>query len=364
MRPFDVLELEIFGESHSPEIGARLAGLPAGESFDPEEVARFAARRKSGKYLFSTPRREEDECVFGGCAENADGTLSTTDAPLTARILNTNIRPADYGYLRTPRPSHADYCSYVKDGERAARSGGGRFSGRMTAPLVAMGGVAKQLLEKRGIRVAAYIAELAGVKGRSYRDKEVSFEEAQGCLSLPLPMLLRWEEAAEKARLAAVKGDSVGGVTECIAYGLPAGLGDALFGGLESKLSAVIYAIPAVKGVEFGAGFAIAAMRGSEANDPFIIREGKVLTAKNDSGGLNGGITNGMPVTMRVAFRPTPSISLPQRTVDLASMTETEIVVKGRHDATVVPRAVAAVEAAVAIALLDAVLYGEREQRS
>ncbi len=360
MRPFDILDIDIFGESHSAEIGATLAGLPVGETFDVAKVAALAARRKSGKYLFSTPRREDDEAMWEGCTDLGDGRMRI-DGALTVRIRNGNIRPSDYSYARTPRPSHADYCAWVKDGAAAAQSGGGRFSGRMTAPLVAMGGVAEALLERRGIRVAAYIGELGGVKGRSYADGELTYEDIAACLERPLPMLSNVEEAAAAVKAAQERGDSAGGVVECVAFGVPAGLGDALFEGLESKISAAVYAVPAVKGVEFGAGFDIAGMRGSESNDPFVVRDGKVITLTNHSGGINGGISNGMPVTFRAAFRPTPSISLPQRTVDLETMTETEISVKGRHDATVVPRAVAAVEAAAALALLDAVLLAEHE---
>ena len=363
MRPFDILDIDIFGESHSAEIGATLAGLPVGETFDVAKVAALAARRKSGKYLFSTPRREDDEAMWEGCTDLGDGRMRI-DGALTVRIRNGNIRPSDYSYARTPRPSHADYCAWVKDGAAAAQSGGGRFSGRMTAPLVAMGGVAEALLERRGIRVAAYIGELGGVKGRSYADGELTYEDIAACLERPLPMLSNVEEAAAAVKAAQERGDSAGGVVECVAFGVPAGLGDALFEGLESKISAAVYAVPAVKGVEFGAGFDIAGMRGSESNDPFVVRDGKVITLTNHSGGINGGISNGMPVTFRAAFRPTPSISLPQRTVDLETMTETEISVKGRHDATVVPRAVAAVEAAAALALLDAVLLAEHETKN
>lgn len=363
MKPFDIIDVKIYGESHSAEIGGILSGVPAGETFDTEHVKDFAARRKSGKYLFSTPRREDDEAVWEGCTPLDNG-IMRTDGIIRARIFNRNVRPSDYSYALTPRPSHADYCAFVKDGANAAKSGGGRFSGRMTAPLVALGGVAKQLLEKRGIRVAAYIGELAGVKGKSYRDGVPSYEEAVACLDSPLPMLASVEEAAKKAKAAAERGDSVGGVVECVIYGVPAGLGDALFDGLESKISSVVFAIPAVKGVEFGAGFALADMTGSTANDPFAVRDGKVVTLTNNAGGINGGITNGMPVTFRAVFRPTPSIALPQKTVNLADMTETEITVKGRHDATVVPRAVAAVEAAAALALLDEVLLDESEKQN
>ena len=354
MRPFDILDIEIYGGSHTPEIGGKLAGLPEGETFRPAAVDELMRRRKSGTYLFSTPRREEDEVVWEGCS--LEGDELRVDGALTARIFNRNIRPSDYSYSRTPRPSHADYTAFIKDGSGAALSGGGRFSGRMTAPLVALGGVAEEVLLRRGIRVMAYIGELAGVKGRSYLDGEVTSDEIAACHSRPLPMLSNIDKAAEAVEKAMEAHDSVGGVVECIAYGVPAGLGDALFDGLESKLSAALFAVPAVKGVEFGAGFALAGMRGSRANDPFAVKDGRVITLTNNSGGINGGISNGMPLTMRAVFRPTPSISLPQRTVDLDTLTETTIEVRGRHDATVVPRAVAAVEAAAALAILDAVL--------
>lgn len=356
MKIFDIIDVEIYGESHSPEIGVILRGIPVGSEINPAEVQKFVDRRKSGKYLFSTPRREPDEIVWDSGLEPSAGGKSQVTGDIKAHILNTNVRPADYSYLVTPRPSHADYVSAVKDGKNAASSGGGRFSGRLTAPLVIAGGIAEQILATKAIYVKAYIGELAGVKGRGYADGLPLPREIDECIDRPLPMLSEADRAADAASAAAKTGDSVGGIVECVVYGLPAGLGDCMFGGLESKISAALYGIPAVKGVEFGAGFAIAAMRGSTANDPFAVRNGKIVTLSNNSGGINGGISNGMPVTLRAAFRPTPSISLPQRTVNLNDGTETEIVVKGRHDATFVPRAVAAAESAVALAVLDELL--------
>lgn len=352
MRPFDILDIDIFGESHSPEIGATVTGLPSGETFDTAEVAALAARRKSGKYLFSTPRREDDEAMWEGCTDLGDGRMRI-DGALTVRIRNGNIRPSDYSYARTPRPSHADYCAWVKDGAAAAQSGGGRFSGRMTAPLVAMGGVAEALLKRRGIRVAAYIGELGGVKGRGYADGELTYEDIAACWERPLPMLSNAEEAAAAVKAAQEMGDSSGGVVECVAFGVPAGLGDALFGGLESKLSAAVYAIPAVKGVEFGAGFDIARMRGSEANDPFAVRDGKVITLTNRSGGINGGISNGMPVVFRTAVKPTPSIYKTQDTVDYIAKKDAELSIQGRHDPCIVPRAAIVQTCAAALAVGD-----------
>ena len=360
MKIFDVLNLSVYGQSHSEEIGMVLSGLPHGATVDAEELRRFTERRKSGKYLFSTPRREDDAAVWDfGVTESDNGKL-LLDSSVKAHINNTNVRKADYGYARTPRPSHADYVSVVKDGDNAAASGGGRFSGRMTAPLVVAGGIAVQLLAQKGVNVGAYIGELAGVKGKSYLDGNVpSSDEIALAHDAALPMLSGVEEAEKVLSETARRGDSAGGIVECVVTGLPVGLGDAMTEGLESKLSAMLFGIPGAKGVEFGAGFSISSMTGSRANDPFVIRNGKVATSTNNAGGINGGITNGMPVTMRVAFRPTPSVSLPQRTVDLDTMTETEITVHGRHDVCFVPRAVAAVESAVALVILDEMLKTE-----
>lgn len=362
MNPFDVLTVNISGESHAPSVSVEIGGLPAGESFSFSEVEDCLSRRKSGKYLFSTPRREDDCPVWESGVETKEDEGVITGM-VRARIDNRNVRPADYTYTRTPRPSHADYTSFVKDGADAAASGGGRFSGRMTAPLVIAGAIAKCLLRKRGVEVAAYVSRLGGVDGRPSKDETPALAVIEGCRDLPLPMIVNGDLAAEEVAAAAKRGDSTGGVVECVAFGVPAGLGDCLWQGLESKIAAILYGIPAVKGVEFGAGFAIADMTGTQANDPFVIRDGKVATATNNAGGINGGISNGMPLVVRAAFRPTPSVSLPQRTVNLADMTETEITVKGRHDATVVPRAAVVAECAVALALYDETLKAERENK-
>lgn len=362
MNPFDVLNVKIRGESHSPCISVEISNLPEGESFALAEVDECLGRRKSGKYLFSTPRREDDVPVWESGVK-ITGNVGVITGTVTARIDNSNVRPADYSYTRTPRPSHADYTSYVKDGADAAASGGGRFSGRMTAPLVIAGAIAKSLLEKSGVKVGAYVSRLAGVSGKKRPEETPSLAEIESCRNLPLPMIAGNDEAAEKVARISERGDSAGGVVECVVFGLPAGLGDNLWDGLESKISAVLYGIPAVKGVEFGAGFAIADMTGSRANDPFVLRDGKVTTATNNAGGINGGISNGMPVVVRAAFRPTPSVSVPQRTVDLGTMSETEITVRGRHDATVVPRAAVVTECAVALAVYDEMLKCQKEKR-
>ena len=354
MRPFDVLDITFSGESHSPEISATMRGLPVGTVFSAEAVEKCMARRRSGRYLFSTPRREADVPEWrSGIARDGDALTVTGD--ITVAIANNNVRPGDYPFARTPRPSHADYVAYVKDGERAAKSGGGRFSGRMTALLTALGGAAKDILAKRSVTVDAYISRMAGVDTSAGRLP--SPEEIRACHELPLPVLSHLEEAKDAAAEAAKRGDSTGGVVECVIRGLPAGLGDALWRGLESKLAAAVYGIPAVKCVEFGAGALIADMTGSTANDPFSVEDGKVVTLTNNAGGLNGGVTNGMPVVLRAAFRPTPTISLPQRTVDLELMRETTLTAGGRHDATVVPRAVVVVECTAALAVLDELLF-------
>ena len=354
MRPFDVLDITFSGESHSPEISATMRGLPVGTVFSAEAVEECMVRRRSGRYLFSTPRREADVPEWrSGIARDGDALTVTGD--ITVAIANNNVRPGDYPFARTPRPSHADYVAYVKDGERAAKSGGGRFSGRMTALLTALGGAAKDILAKRGVTVDAYISRMAGVDTSAGRLP--SPEEIRACHELPLPVLSHLEEAKDAAAEAAKRGDSTGGVVECVIRGLPAGLGDALWRGLESKLAAAVYGIPAVKCVEFGAGALIADMTGSTANDPFSVEDGKVVTLTNNAGGLNGGVTNGMPVVLRAAFRPTPTISLPQRTVDLELMRETTLTAGGRHDATVVPRAVVVTECTAALAVLDELLF-------
>ncbi len=356
MKLYDVISVNIEGESHSPSVSLALGGLPAGETINLAEVQNFADRRKSGKYLFSTPRREDDKIVWdeGVCEKGEDN--AEISGTVRAHIDNTNVRPADYRYVYTPRPSHADFVSAVKDGADAAASGGGRFSGRMTAPLVIAGGIAKQLLAEKGIKVLAYISDICGVHAASYKKQIPTAEEIEACHDKALPMLSDIENAKTALAEVAAKGDSAGGTVECVVYGLPVGLGDSGTDGLESKISAAVFGIPAVKGVEFGAGFDLAEMTGSHANDPFAFRDGKVVTLTNNAGGINGGISNGMPVTLRAVFRPTPSISLPQRTVDLQMGKETEIEIKGRHDVTVVPRAVAVVESAVALAVLDEAL--------
>lgn len=361
---FKFLKLDIYGESHAPEIGVRIDGIPSGIELSLDCVNNLLERRRSHGEVWATPRKEGDEPVILAGLDRCDGGYVTTGDTIDVCIKNTNVRPKDYENISTvPRPSHADFAAYAKEGRIA--SGGGRFSGRMTAPLCIAGGIAQEILSSLDIQICAYISQIGEATGKSYKtDKSVSLfgldratQDRIKSSSFPLIDDSDGEALKNQILLASREGDSVGGVVECVVNGLEAGLlGDALFCGLEGKIASAVYAVPAVKGVEFGSGFDLAGMRGSTANDSFVIRDGRVATATNNSGGINGGISNGMPLTLRVAIKPTPSISKAQRSVDLADMTECELKIKGRHDACIVPRAVPCIESAVALALLDGCL--------
>ena len=346
------LRLTIFGQSHSDAIGVTMEGLPAGEAIDMAALQAFLERRAPGRNKNSTTRREPDAPEF--LCGVKDGL--TCGAPLTAIIRNTNTRSSDYSELADrPRPGHADYTAYVKYGPARDYTGGGHFSGRLTAPLCIAGGICLQLLAREGIRVMARIRSIADVTDPSPFTAPVSHK--------PFPTVS--DEAGEEMqqRIADAKAglDSVGGVVECIVTGAPVGLGDPMFGGMENRIAQAVFAIPAVKGVEFGDGFAVAALRGSENNDPFTVEDGRVVTATNHCGGILGGITNAMPIVLRAAFKPTPSIGLEQDTIDLRTMTPTRLTIHGRHDPCIVHRAVPCVEAAVAIAVYDAHLQHKKE---
>ncbi len=346
-------EIEIFGESHSKEIGVSASGLPK-FSFSKDELVSFLSRRQGGGGVYATPRREDDLPVF---SKNADNGL--IDGDFKAIIENKNVRSGDYSPLYgKPRPSHADYCWFIKDGALDF-SGGGRFSARLTAPFCVLGGILKQYLEKRGVRIHAYLSEVGKVKGRSYLGGEITEEEI--VKAREFPSLSCGEEMLKEIAKARENGDSVGGIAECIVFGAPKGLGDSTFDGLEGKISSLCFSIPAVKGVEFGRGFALGNMLGSEANDAWRYIGDEVVAETNNAGGINGGISNGMDITMRVAFRPTPSISREQRTVDLVKKENTTIKITGRHDACVAVRALPVVESAVAIAIADEISGEENE---
>ena len=348
------IRLTIFGQSHSPAIGMTLEGIPAGERIDLERLQRFLRRRAPGQSDYTTPRKEADESEF--LSGLVDGI--TCGAPLAAIIRNTDIRSADYAaFAAVPRPGHADYTAQVKYGGAQDRSGGGHFSGRMTAPLCVAGGICLQLLAAEGIRVISRIAAIGSVHDTG--------ELKASTADKPFPTVDDGRGEAMRAEIADARaeGDSVGGVIECAVLGLPAGLGDPMFDGMENRIAAAAFAIPAVKGIEFGSGFASAALRGSENNDPFIVENGTVKTETNHCGGILGGITNGMPLTFRVAIKPTPSIAGEQRSVNLETLKAEKLRVTGRHDPCIVPRAVPCVEAAAAIAVYDALLVHKREKK-
>ncbi len=322
------LKLTIFGESHGEAVGMVLDGFPAGESIDIDFMKEELKRRAPGMSELSTPRTEPDEPII--ISGIADG--HSTGAPICAIIRNTNTRSSDY-HPEKPRPGHADLTAQIKYKGFADYRGGGTFSGRLTAAMVMAGALCKQTLGRRDISIEARIVRIGSAEA-----SRPDFDFA-----------LRKEILDARA-----SGDSVGGVIECAATGLPAGLGGLMFGGMESRIAAALYAIPGVKGVEFGAGFEIAKMRGSEANDPIRLEDGRLFTETNNSGGINGGLTNGMPVVVRCAFRPTPSIAREQRTVDLSKMENTTLRISGRHDPCIVPRAVPVVESMIAFCVMDA----------
>lgn len=344
------INVEIFGESHSENIGVKVKGFPK-LKIDQEQLANFLQRRKAKIGVYSTSRIEPDQPIFTN-VENDE-----INGEFTAVIKNINTKSGDYNNLiGKPRPSHADYAWYLKDNVTEF-TGGGRFSGRLTAPLCIAGGIAKQYLESLGIKVYAYIRSIKDVTGKSYKTDNIDITEIENLiLSGEFPTLLNKDQMIQEIQDAKEDKDSVGGVIECIVFGMKPAVGDNLFEGLEGRIANLVYSIPAVKGVEFGDGFELTKKRGSIANDPIEIKDGKIKLVKNSSGGINGGISNGENITLSVAFRPTPSISKPQRTVDLKLNENTTIEIKGRHDACILPRAVPCVESAVALAILDEIL--------
>ena len=344
-----LIKVSVFGQSHGRAIGVVVDGLPAGEAVDLTELQAFLDRRKPGKSPLSTARKESDAPTFLSGLENG----KTCGAPLCAVIENGDQHSGDYaGLTDTPRPGHADYTANLK-------WGGGHFSGRLTAPLCIAGGIAKQILSRRGVFVGAHLKEVAGIPDEAFPLYPTADLFAQ-VAAKPFPVLDDGAgEAMRSAILAAREAlDSVGGVVECAAVGLPTGLGDPMFDGIENRLAAALFGIPAVKGLEFGDGFAAARARGSENNDPFVLRDGAVATESNHAGGILGGITTGSPLVLRAAFKPTPSIARPQRTVRLSAMEETELEIRGRHDPCIAHRAVPVVEAVTAAVLLDLLLEG------
>lgn len=316
------IKISIFGQSHSEAVGVTIDGFPAGFTINMDELCEFLDRRAPGRSEYSTKRKEDDKPEFlCGLTGNV-----TCGAPLTAIIKNRDAIGSDYDDMKkAPRPGHADFTAHIKYGGYEDYRGGGHFSGRLTAPLCVAGGICKQFLEKKGIRITAEISEIGGNSGN------------------PL-------EAVKKA---AEEGDSAGGIIRCEAAGLPVGIGGPMFDGLENKIAQAVFAIPGIKGIGFGRGFEAARLRGSENNDPFIVENGKIKTKTNNHGGILGGISSGAPLTFNVAVKPTPSVSIEQETVDYETKETVRLKIKGRHDPSIVPRAVPCVEAAAAIAICD-----------
>lgn len=351
------LKFAIEGESHGEFVAAEVTGLPAGFKVDKEALLAFMKRRQGGNLPFTTPRKEEDLPVFEcGMTES----LTTNGDKLIAKIYNGNVRSGDYkGFTDTPRPSHAEYTAQMRYGSDIDLRGGGHFSARLTAPLCAVGGILKQILESKGIYIGTHLYSVGSTADEPFSLTDVSradFDKA--LLSDGLPVLSEISKAkmVDELSEAVIEGDSLGGVVECAVLGLDAGYGDPLYDGLENRLASAMFGLGGVRGIEFGLGFEATKMRGSAHNDPFVIREGRVMTKTNNCGGIIGGISDGMPIVFRVAFKPTASISIEQDTVSLSKMENTKITVNGRHDPCIAIRALPCVESLVAAVIADLII--------
>ena len=360
----NALRVTVFGQSHSPAVGCVVEGLPSGHVVDMEALGRFMSRRAPGQGPWTPPRKEADlPRIVSGL--NPKG--ATCGAPLAVVIENTNTRSRDYDNLMAvPRPGHADYTAWTKWHGNQDVPGGGHFSGRLTAPLCAAGGIALQMLAERGVRVGAHLLSVADVRDEPLCALD-NAPASQARLQAQLDALADGrtfptiDADSGKAMLAAIDDarrelDSVGGVVECVATGMPAGVGSPMFDGIENLIARAAFGVPAVKGVEFGRGFEAARLRGSEDNDPYRMVDGTVTPVTNNAGGALGGITTGAPVLFRMALKPTSSISRPQESVDLTSGSDATLEVHGRHDPCVATRAVPVAEAICALSLLDALL--------
>ncbi len=349
------ISVSIFGESHGKGIGVVLDNLPAGEEIDLDKIAAFMARRAPRKDGTSTMRSEKDIPEILSGLYNG----KTTGTPLCAVIMNSDQHSGDYSNIsHIARPAHADYTGYLRYNGANDPRGGGHFSGRITAPLVFAGAVCAQILERRGITTGAHIVSIKDIKDDHFDPVKVTADQLEAVKNRSFPVLS--DKAEEKMRevinSARENLDSVGGVVECAAVGFPAGVGSPMLDGLENVISRLVFAIPAVKGIEFGNGFGCTELFGSENNDEFTVNDGKVTTVTNNHGGILGGISSGMPIIFRTAFKPTPSIARPQKSVDFKTLTEEELIIKGRHDPCVVHRAVPCVESALNIALVSALI--------
>lgn len=347
------IKITLFGQSHAPAIGAIVDGLPAGMKIDEEKLQVFMDRRRAKSNL-ATKRHEADKVVFKSGV--VDGV--TCGAPVCLIIENKDTRSADYSDVQAVmRPSHSDFAAFVKYAGHNDVRGGGQFSGRLTAAMCAAGFLCLEVLKSKDIEVVSHISRIGDVQDVPLDDLNADRELNARLNASDFPVTDEEKKQLMTALILSKKqqGDSVGGEIECAVYNLPAGLGSDFFGGLEALIASAVFSIPAVKGLEFGAGFEFSKMLGSEANDCFAFDdEGKVVTTTNNCGGILGGISNAMPLIFKAAFKPTPSIALPQKSINVLEKTQEELVVKGRHDPCIVPRAAAVVEAAVAIALVNA----------
>lgn len=347
------IKVSIFGESHGSAIGAVIDNLPSGEFIDFEELLSFTKRRQGGNNPYSTPRKEADVPeILSGIKDGY-----TTGAPLAFIIKNENTRSSDYK-VDIPRPGHADFTAYIKYNGFCDLRGGGHFSGRLTAPLCVVGGILIQILKRYGIDIVSHISSIGNIEDRKINDICFDKNEQDIIKNADFPVLSK--DAGEKMKdyimAARQDGDSVGGCVECAIYGVPAGVGDPIFEGIENRISSVIFGIGGVRGIEFGAGFSSTLMRGSENNDEFYLEDDTIMTKTNNHGGVLGGITTGMPIIFKTAFKPTPSISKTQNSVSFSKCENTELSTKGRHDPCIAVRAVVCVEAAAAVAIADFVL--------
>lgn len=354
------IRISIFGQSHSEAIGVVIDGLPAGFRIDIERLQFFLNRRAPGKNNFSSQRAEPDVPEF--ISGLVDGV--TCGAPLCAVIRNMDAKSVEYDdFQNIPRPGHADFTAMVKFGGHNDSRGGGHFSGRLTAPLCVAGGICMQFLERDGIGIGAHVADIAGVEDIPFDPVAVNFELLESLKQASFPVIddRRGKEMLKAVATAQSGGDSVGGIIECAAVGVPAGLGDPMFDGVENRIASIVFGIPAVCGIEFGNGFNSAFLRGSVNNDAFYMDGKSVKVRTNRHGGVLGGITSGMPIVFRAAIKPTPSIAHQQESVVLSRSSNSEQIsgrntslsINGRHDPCIVPRAVPCIEAAAAIAIFD-----------
>lgn len=349
------LKVTIWGGSHEPHIGVTIKGLPENIPLDFDRLKKFLARRAPGNSIFTTPRKEADIPVVKEGLVNG----KTTSDPLTVIIENTNTRSKDYAAFRDiPRPGHADFTASVKYGNSVNMAGGGPFSARLTAPLCIAGGIALQILEKMGIQSGAHLFSVGSVRDTPFDPLASDTASLDAVKSKAFPVIddTQGELMKEAIRNAMADGDSLGGIVEGWLLGLPAGIGGPMYDGIEGHLAHIFFGIPAVKGVEFGMGFKSAALKGSENNDDFSMQDGAVKTITNNHGGILGGISSGMPLYYRLAFKPTPSISKEQNSISLSEKTNKKLSVAGRHDPCVAIRAVPVAEAAAAVGILDLLL--------